>query len=72
MCYPAVLTEYDLDPPLSPSLSAHHLPICEMRHLFAFGVGSEILGGVFSLLCISIAISISIMGLWGLVVSNGI
>lgn len=54
VCYPAVLTEYDLGPLLPPSLSAHHLPFCTMRHLFAFGEGSEILGGVFSLLCASV------------------
>lgn len=54
VCYLAVLTEYDLGPPLPPHLSAYHLPICEMKHLFAFGEGSEILGGVFSLLCISV------------------
>lgn len=39
--------------PLS-SVSAHHPPICEMRHLLAFGDSSEILGGVFSLLCVSV------------------
>lgn len=56
VCYPAILTEYDLAPPPLPNLSAPHLPFCEMRHLFAFGEGCEVLGGVvlFSLLCISV------------------
>ena len=41
--YIAVPTVYDVTPPVN--LSAPPLPICEMRHLFAFGEGSEIRGG---------------------------